>query len=51
MLWPIPADSADGTRYTDKRTELWGLMKDWCNAACLPDGAQCHDLVGEFVAA
>ena len=37
MLWPIPADSADDTRYTDKRTELWGLMKDWCNAACLPD--------------
>jgi hypothetical protein len=39
MLWPIPADSADDTRYTDKRTELWGLMKDWCNAACLPDDA------------
>src|SRR5205809_230335 len=39
MLWPIPADSADGTRYTDKRTELWSLMKDWCNAACLPDDA------------
>jgi hypothetical protein len=33
------AAADDDVRYADKRTELWGLMKDWCNAGCLPDDA------------
>jgi hypothetical protein len=24
-------------RYANKRAEMWGLMKEWCKAGCLPD--------------
>jgi hypothetical protein len=24
-------------RYANKRAEMWGFMKDWCKAGCLPD--------------
>jgi hypothetical protein len=31
-------DSGDAAaRYANKRAEMWGLMKEWCKAGCLPD--------------
>jgi len=24
-------------RYANKRAEMWGFMKEWCKAGCLPD--------------
>ena len=24
-------------RYANKRAEMWGLLKEWCKAGCLPD--------------
>jgi hypothetical protein len=26
-----------GARYANKRAEMWGFMKEWCRAGCLPD--------------
>jgi hypothetical protein len=26
-----------GARYVNKRAEMWGLLKEWCKAGCLPD--------------
>jgi hypothetical protein len=23
--------------YANKRSEMWGFLKDWCNVGCLPD--------------
>jgi hypothetical protein len=35
------ADRTDGgdakARYANKRSEMWGFMKDWCRVGCLPD--------------
>jgi len=35
------ADRTDGAegmvRYANKRAEMWGYMKEWCKAGCLPD--------------
>jgi hypothetical protein len=35
------ADRTDGSeaavRYTNKRAEMWGHMKEWCKFGCLPD--------------
>ncbi|MBY0319312.1 MAG: hypothetical protein K2X72_11355 [Reyranella sp.] len=35
------ADRTDGVdamvRYANKRAEMWGYMKEWCKAGCLPD--------------
>ena len=35
------ADRTDGSdaqvRYANKRAEMWGYMKEWCKAGCLPD--------------
>ena len=35
------ADRTDGSdaaaRYANKRAEMWGFMKEWCKAGCLPD--------------
>jgi len=31
-------DASDAAaRYANKRTEMWGFMKEWCKAGCLPD--------------
>ena len=32
-------------RYANKRAEMWGFMKDWCVAGCLPDD---RDLVADL---
>ncbi|MBY0317935.1 MAG: terminase [Reyranella sp.] len=32
-------------RYANKRAEMWGFMKDWCAAGCLPDD---RDLVADL---
>jgi hypothetical protein len=29
--------AGDDARYANKRTEMWGLLKEWCKAGCLPD--------------
>jgi hypothetical protein len=26
-----------GARYANKRAEMWGFLKEWCKAGCLPD--------------
>src|SRR4029077_11068153 len=35
------ADRTDGSdaavRYANKRAEMWGYMKEWCKAGCLPN--------------
>lgn len=35
------ADRTDGVdamvRYANKRAEMWGYLKEWCKAGCLPD--------------
>jgi hypothetical protein len=42
------ADRRDGmARYANKRAEMWGFMKDWCAAGCLPDD---RELVADLVA-
>jgi hypothetical protein len=44
-----PADRTDGitARYANKRAEMWGLMKDWLKAGCLPDDRDlAADLTG-----
>jgi hypothetical protein len=43
------ADRTDGVdamvRYANKRAEMWGYMKEWCKAGCLPDDRElCADL-------
>jgi hypothetical protein len=31
-------DASDAAaRYANKRAEMWGFMKEWCKAGCLPD--------------
>ena len=45
------ADRTDGSdaaaRYANKRAEMWGFMKDWCKAGCLPDDRDlAADLAG-----
>ena len=36
-----PADRRDmgdaAARYANKRAEMWGYLKEWCKAGCLPD--------------
>src|SRR5262249_3704164 len=38
------ADRTDGgeaaARYANKRAEMWGFMREWCKAGCLPDDAE-----------
>ena len=45
------ADRTDGgdaaARYANKRAEMWGFMKEWCKAGCLPDD---RDLVADLTA-
>ena len=45
------ADRTDGgdaaARYANKRAEMWGYMKEWCKAGCLPDD---RDLVADLTA-
>ena len=37
-------DRTDGgeaaARYANKQAEMWGFMKEWCRAGCLPDDAE-----------
>jgi hypothetical protein len=43
------ADRTDGAtaRYANKRAEMWGFLKDWLAAGCLPDDrALAADLTG-----
>ena len=33
--------------YANKRAEMWGFLKDWCKAGCLPDDRDlAADLTG-----
>jgi len=45
------ADRTDGgdaaARYANKRAEMWGFMKEWCKAGCLPDD---RDLLADLTA-
>jgi hypothetical protein len=42
------ADRADAAaRYANKRAEMWGFMKEWCAAGCLPDD---RDLIADLTA-
>jgi hypothetical protein len=45
------ADRTDGgdaaARYANKRAEMWGFMKEWCKAGCLPED---RDLVADLTA-
>jgi hypothetical protein len=34
-------------RYANKRAEMWGFLKEWCKAGCLPDD---RDLAADLVA-
>jgi hypothetical protein len=41
-------DASDAAaRYANKRAEMWGFMKEWCKAGCLPDD---HELVADLKA-
>lgn len=45
------ADRGDGgdakALYANKRSEMWGFLKDWCRAGCLPDDPDlAADLTG-----
>jgi hypothetical protein len=45
------ADRSDGgearARYANKRAEMWGFLKEWCKAGCLPDDRELSaDLTG-----
>jgi hypothetical protein len=41
-------DASDAAaRYANKRAEMWGFMKEWCKAGCLPDD---NDLVADLKA-
>jgi hypothetical protein len=45
------ADRTDGGNakalYANKRSEMWGFLKDWCRAGCLPDDRElAADLTG-----
>jgi hypothetical protein len=45
------ADRSDGgdarAHYANKRSEMWGFLKDWCKAGCLPDDRDlAADLTG-----
>ncbi len=45
----VSADRRDlseaAARYANKRAEMWGYMKEWCRAGCLPDD---RDLVADL---
>ncbi len=45
------ADRTDGgdaaARYANKRAEMWGYMKEWCKAGCLPDD---RELIADLTA-
>jgi hypothetical protein len=41
-------DASDAAaRYANKRAEMWGFMKEWCKAGCLPED---RDLVADLTA-
>jgi hypothetical protein len=47
---PDGTNVESGTKYKNKRSEIWGALRDWLKTGCIPEKVADHDMVSELTA-